>query len=111
MQNIVFLIGRLVNDPELKKSEKDKDYSTITLAVQRSFKNSNGIYETDFIKCKLWNGIATRVHEFCKKGDLVGVKGRIQIRNYEENTEIKYITEIIADKVSFLSNKNTEEKR
>ena len=54
MQNLVFLIGRLVSDPELKKSEKDKDYASITLAVQRSFKNSNGIYETDFIKCKLW---------------------------------------------------------
>ena len=109
MQNIVFLIGRLVSDPELKKSEKEKDYSTVTLAVQRSFKNSNGIYETDFIRCKLWNGIATNVHEYCKKGDLVGVKGRIQIRTYQENEETKYITEIIADKVSFLSSKKTEE--
>ena len=109
MQNLVFLIGRLVSDPELKKSEKDKDYASVTLAVQRSFKNSNGIYETDFIKCQLWNGIATRVHEYCKKGDLVGVKGRIQIRSYEENAEIKYITEIIADKVSFLSSKKTDE--
>ena len=109
MQNIVFLIGRLVSDPELKKSEKEKDYSTVTLAVQRSFKNSNGIYETDFIRCNLWNGIATSVHEYCKKGDLVGVKGRIQIRTYQENEETKYITEIIADKVSFLSSKKTEE--
>lgn len=109
MQNVVFLIGRLVSDPELKKSDNEKDYATITLAVQRSFKNSNGIYETDFIRCKLWNGIATNVHEYCKKGDLVGVKGRIQIRSYEENEETKYITEIIADKVSFLSNKRIEE--
>lgn len=109
MQNVVFLIGRLVSDPELKKSDNEKDYATITLAVQRSFKNSNGIYETDFIRCKLWNGIATNVHEYCKKGDLVGVKGRIQIRSYEENEETKYITEIIADKVSFLSSKRIEE--
>lgn len=109
MQNVVFLIGRLVSDPELKKSDNEKDYATITLAVQRSFKNSNGIYESDFIRCKLWNGIATNVHEYCKKGDLVGVKGRIQIRSYEENEETKYITEIIADKVSFLSSKRIEE--
>lgn len=109
MQNVVFLIGRLVGDPELKKSDNERDYATITLAVQRSFKNSNGIYETDFIRCKLWNGIATNVHEYCKKGDLVGVKGRIQIRSYEENEETKYITEIIADKVSFLSSKKVEE--
>ena len=113
MQNVVFLIGRLVSDPELKKSEGDKDYSTITLAVQRSFKNSDGIYESDFIRCKLWNGIATNVHTYCKKGDLVGMKGRIQIRSYIEGEETKYITEIIADKVSFLSsttnNKKSEE--
>ena len=109
MQNLVFLIGRLVSDPELKKSEKDRDYASITLAVQRSFKNSNGIYESDFIKCKLWNGIAVNVYEYCKKGDLVGVKGRIQIRTYEENGETKYISDIIADKVSFLSSKKTED--
>lgn len=111
MQNIVFLIGRLVSDPELKRSDKEKDYATITLAVQRSFKNSNGIYESDFIRCKLWNGIATSVNEYCKKGDLVGVKGRIQIRSYEENEETKYITEIIADKVSFLSSKKVDETK
>ena len=89
MQNLVYLIGRLVSDPELKKTEKSKDYSTITIAVQRPFKNSDGIYESDFIRCNLWNGIATNVGEYCHKGDLIGVKGRIQIRNYEENKETK----------------------
>ena len=109
MQNVVFLIGRLVSDPEIKKSENNKTFTTITIAVQRSFKNTEGIYETDFIRCILWNGIATNVSEYCKKGDLIGVKGRIQIRNYEDNNETKYITEIIADKVSFLSSKRHEE--
>lgn len=108
MQNLVYLIGRLVSDPELKKTENSKDYSTITVAVQRAFKNQNGIYESDFIRCNLWNGIATNVHEYCKKGDLVGIKGRIQIRNYEENDNTKYITEIIVEKVSFLSSKKIE---
>jgi len=109
MQNLVYLIGRLVNDPELKKTENSKDYSTITIAVQRPFKNSDGIYQSDFIRCNLWNGIANNVNEYCKKGDLVGVKGRIQVRSYEENEETKYITEIIVDKVSFLSSKKQEE--
>ena len=108
MQNIVFLIGRLVNDPEIKKSENEKDYASITLAVQRSFKNPEGLYESDFIRCKLWNGIAKNVGDYCKKGDLIGIKGRIQIRNYEENNETKYITEIIVDKVSFLTSKKTD---
>ena len=109
MQNLVYLIGRLVSDPQLKKSDNSKDYSTITVAVQRSFKNPDGIYESDFIRCKLWNGIASTVTTYCKKGDLVGIKGRIQIRSYEENEETKYITEIIVDKVSFLSSKRQEE--
>lgn len=109
MQNVVFLIGRLVSDPEIKKSENEKDYTTITVAVQRPFKNTDGLYESDFIRCNLWNGIATNVKEYCHKGDLIGVKGRIQIRNYEDNKETKYITEIIVDKVSFLSNKKTDE--
>lgn len=111
MQNLVFLIGRLVSDPEIKKYDNDKSYTSITLAVQRAFKNSDGIYESDFIRCKLWNGIANNVNEYCKKGDLVGIKGRIQIRNYKENDtdETKYITEIIADKVSFLSSKRVEQ--
>jgi len=109
MQNIVFLIGRLVSDPEIKKSENERDYTTITLAVQRPYKNTDGLYESDFIRCKLWNGIATSVGEYCHKGDLIGIKGRIQIRTYEDNEETKYVTEIIAEKVTFLSSKRQEE--
>lgn len=108
MQNVVFLIGRLVSDPEIKKSENEKEYTTITLAVQRPYKNTEGLYESDFIRCKLWNGIATNVGEYCHKGDLIGVKGKIQNRTYEENEETKYITEIIVDKVSFLTSKKQE---
>jgi len=109
MNNLVYLIGRLASDPELKKTENSKDYATITLAVQRSFKNVDGIYETDFIKCNLWNGIAQNTSEYCKKGDLVGIRGRIQIRNYQDGEETKYITEVIADKVTFLSSKKADE--
>ena len=108
MQNLVYLIGRLVNDPEVKKTEKSKDHTTITVAVQRAFKNSDGIYESDFIRCNLWNGIANNVCEYCKKGDLVGLKCRIQIRSYKDNEETKYITEVIIDKVSFLYSKRPE---
>ena len=109
MNNLVYLIGRLVSDPELKKSESTKDYATITVAVQRPFKNSEGIYESDFIRCTLWNGLAQNTHEFCKKGDLVGIRGRLQVRSYEENEETKYITEVIVEKVSFLTSKKIDE--
>ena len=72
MHNLVYLIGRLTENPE-KKSYDDKDMLTINLAVQRSFKNEDGIYEVDYIRCVLWNAIATNTSEYCKKGDLVGI--------------------------------------
>ena len=108
MNNLVYLIGRLVSDPELKKTETSKEHASITLAVQRSFKNPDGIYESDFIRCTLWNGIAQNTYEYCKKGDLVGIRGRLQIRNYQDNNETKYITEVIAEKVTFLSSKKAD---
>lgn len=110
MHNEVYLIGRLTEDPTLKSIGEEKDMLTINLAVQRSYKNENGIYETDFIRCILWNGIAKNTSEYCHKGDLVGVKGRLQTRKYEdENKEDKYITEVIVDKVSFLASKRETE--
>jgi len=108
MLNQVVLVGRLVKDPELKTSENEKTYSNITLAVPRSYKNPDGEYETDFVDCRLWSVIAENTAEFCKKGDLVGVKGRIESRVYEKEGEKKYLTEIIAEKITFLSNKKAE---
>lgn len=110
MHNLVYLIGRLCDDPVIKQYEDGKSMLTINLAVQRSYKNENGIYETDFIRCILWNGIAAHTSEYCKKGDLVGVKGRIQTRSYEaDNKDKKFITEVIVDKVSFLASKRDSE--
>lgn len=108
MHNLVYLIGRLAEDPVVKEYEEGKSMLTINLAVQRSYKNEKGLYEVDFIRCILWNGIANHTSEYCKKGDLVGVKGRIQNRSYEDNGEKKYITEVIVDKVSFLASKRED---
>ena len=83
--------------------------ANVTLAVPRSFKNSNGEYETDYIDCVLWKGIAESTVQYCKKGDLVGIKGRIQTRSYEVNDTKKYATEVIAEKVTFLSSKKADE--
>ena len=65
--NTVVLIGRLTGEPELKETKEQKERSIIQIAVPRSFKNADGIYETDFFRCILWNGIANRVKEYCKK--------------------------------------------
>ena len=63
-------------------------------------------YDTDFIGCKLWQGVAQSMADYCKKGDLIGVKGHIQTNNYETEDGIKYVTEVVAEKVTFLSSKN-----
>jgi len=110
MLNQIVIVGRLVRDPELKKSEGGSDYTNITLAVPRSYKNVDGQYDTDFISCKLWDGIASNVNEYCKKGDLLGIKGRIETRNYEKDEKINYITELIAEKITFLSSNRQTEK-
>lgn len=102
-------LGRIVKNPELKETETGKKVTNVTLAVPRSFKNSEGQYETDFISCVLWKGIAENTVEYCKKGDLVGIKGRIQSRNIEIDEETKkQVVEVVAEKVTFLSSRNKE---
>ena len=108
MLNQTVIVGRIAKDPELRETENGKKVTNVTLAVPRSFKNSNGEYETDFISCVLWKGIAESTVEYCKKGDLVGVKGRIQTRIYEKDEEKKYTTEVVAEKITFLSSKPKE---
>lgn len=108
MLNQIALVGRLVSDPEIKETESGKKVSNITLAVNRSYKNHNGIYETDFIPVKLWNGIATNTFEYCKKGNLVGVKGRVQSTIVSDDSKSideskKNELQIVAEKVTFLS--------
>ena len=109
--NQVVLVGRLASDPEIKTSENGKKYTYINIAVPRSFKNSDGLYETDFIRCVLWNGVASSTSEYCKTGDVIGIKGRLQNRSYEdEKEEKKYITEVVAERVSFISSNKKDDK-
>jgi len=110
--NQVVLVGRLTDDLEVITKENGKKVTTMNLAVQRSFKNSEGIYETDFIRCILWNAVAQSTSEYCKKGDIIGVKGRLQVTNYDDSEgKKKYITEVIAEKVTFLSSKSSVEEK
>lgn len=109
MLNQVVIAGRLVSDPEISITDNNKKRTYVTVAVPRSYKNVDGTYDTDFIRCVLWNGIAESTCEYCKKGDIVGVKGRIQTSSYEKDGEKVYPVDIIAEKVSFLSSKKTDE--
>ena len=97
-------VGRLVAEPSVKETEDGKQVSNLTIAVPRSYKNENGEYDTDFVDVVLWNGIAENTAEYCHKGDIIGVKGRIQTSNYEtEDGEKRKSTQIVAEKITFLS--------
>ena len=108
--NTVVLVGRLAQDPEVRTTETGKNIVRISLAVNRGFKNPDGIYETDFIDCTLWDGLAKNIGEYCKKGDTVGVKGRIQVSHYEVDNQKKKKVDVIVEKLSFLGSKTQYEK-
>lgn len=109
MLNQTVLVGRLVKDPELKETETGSKMTHITLAVPRSYKNVDGQYDTDFISCVLWKGIAENATQYCHKGDLIGIKGRLQSRSIETEDSKKQITELIAEKVTYLSSNHSKE--
>ena len=106
MLNQTVLVGRLVAPIETKELEDGKKVANMTIAVPRSYKNAEGEYDTDFVDCTLWNGVAETTSEYCKKGDLLGVKGRVQTDLYEVDGEKKKRTYIVADKITFLSTKS-----
>ena len=104
MINQIMLVGRLVKTPDLFVTESGKKGTFITLAVGRPFKNPNGEYDTDFIDCTLWTGVAESTAEYCKTGDIIGIRGRIQSKIVENDDGSKQkVMEIVADKVTFLS--------
>ena len=99
MLNQFTLVGRITKTPEMMENQDGSKFAIINLAVPRTFKNENGEYDTDFIDCTLWTGIAENACKYCKKGDLVGVRGRVQ--NLNNTAQLQ----LIAEKVSFLSSK------
>lgn len=104
--NNYMCVGRLVGDPEVKDLENGKKVTNITIAIPRSYKNADGEYDTDFVDCTIWNGVAEKTSEYCKKGDMIGVKGRLETSVYEkENGEKVKRTSVVAEKVSFLSSR------
>lgn len=92
MLNQIVLVGRIIENEE-------EGY--ITIAVPRYFKNEEGEYDTDYIKCKVIGHIEENTKEWTKKGDIIGVRGRLQ---EEEGTLY-----VIAEKVTFLSSKKEKE--
>lgn len=108
MVNQIVLVGRIAKAPETRTSESGKKIATLTLAVPRNYKNANGEYDTDFLDCTLWSSVAESTSEYCKTGDMIGVKGRVQSRIVESPDGLKRRkTEIVAERVTFLTSNSS----
>lgn len=108
--NKVLLVGRLVKDPELKHIESNgRELSNFTIAVNRNFVNSKGEREADFVPVVVWGKTAELVCNYMKKGRLISISGRLQIRSYEtKEGNKKYVTEVVGEEVLFLDSKKED---
>jgi len=107
MINRIVLVRRLTKDPELKYTPSGIAMARFTLAVNRTFKDSSGEQQADFINCVVWRKQAENTANYLKKGSLAGVEGRIQTGSYEgQDGKRIYTTDVVADSVQFLEPKN-----
>ena len=104
--NKCILIGNLTKDPELTTTSNGVAVCRFTIAVSRRYSNAEGERETDFLNIVVWRSLGENCHKFLKKGSKVGVVGNIQNRSYDATDGSKrYITEIVAEEVEFLTTK------
>jgi single-strand DNA-binding protein len=109
MINNVTLVGRMTRDCELRYTSAGKAVGVFTLAVNRPFTNSNSEREADFINCVVWGKPAENLANYTRKGSLIGLTGRIQTRSYEKEGKRVYVTEILAENITFLDSKKSKE--
>ena len=112
MINNVVLVGRLTRDPELRFTGNGSAVATFNLAVNRNFTNQSGEREADFVNCVIWRKPAETLANYAKKGTLLGVVGRIQTRNYENQQGQKvYVTEVVCDNFQLLEKRDSRESQ
>lgn len=111
MINNVVLVGRLTRDPELKMTSSNTPFVNFTLAVNRNFTNQAGEREADFVNCTIWNRAAENLAKYMRQGSLVGVEGRIQTRNYENDQGQRvYITEVVVNSLQYLETRRENDR-
>ncbi|HEY8444238.1 MAG TPA: single-stranded DNA-binding protein [Clostridia bacterium] len=107
--NKVILIGNLTRDPELAQTTGGIPYCRMSIAVNRNYSSADGERVTDFFNIIAWRGLAENCHKYLRKGLKIGVCGSLQTRTYEQDGIKRYITEIVADEVEFLTPKSSQE--
>lgn len=112
MINRAVLTGRLTRDPEVRRTANGTSVCSFTLAVDRQFRNKNGDRDADFINCVIWRKPAENFANFTHKGSLVGIDGRIQTRNYENNQGDRvYVTEVVVDRFALPDSRNSSHQQ
>lgn len=110
--NKVILIGRNIRDIELKQTTAGISVAEFSVAVRRLFKNSNGESDSDFFNCLVYNKLAETISRYVKRGDMIGIEGRLQTISYTNREGNKvYYTKIIVENCEFLQSKRPEEPR
>lgn len=103
MINNIVLVGRLTKDPDLRYTGNGTAVASFTLAVKRDFKNASGEQEADFINCVIWRNSAETLANTVRKGQQIGIIGRVQTRSYENQQGQKvFVTEIVAERFNYL---------
>ena len=109
--NKVELIGRLTTDPELRYTESEKAYTRFTIAVNRKYKKDDESRDADFIPVVAWEKRAETICQYVKKGNRLGIIGRIQTGSYDkEDGSRGYTYDVIAEEFEFLENKNKDDR-
>ncbi len=101
--NQVGLVGRITKDPELRYYNEKRPYVVFTLAINRSFKNSQGNVDADFIQCSAWGRLAETIAKHCGKGSMIGINGRLNTRSFvnQNNNTKMYTMDVVAEDVRF----------
>ena len=107
--NKILLVGRNTKDIELRYTNSQVAVAQFSLAVNRNFKNQNGEYDADFINCVAYKKLAETISAYVKKGDKLGVEGRLQTRTYDNSEGKKvYVSEVIVENIEFLEPKKQD---
>ena len=110
MLNVAIIMGRLTRDPELRRTNSGKPVASFTVAVDRDYAPDGQDKETDFIDCVAWQGTAEFVDKYFKKGSMIVVNGRLQLRNWTDKEGNKRRSaEILASNVYFGESKKSQE--
>ena len=108
MINNIVLVGRTTKAIELKQNKNGTPYVQFTLAVNRPYKEEQGGQQADFITCVAWNKTAEILSTYVSKGTLIGVEGRLQVRNYENEAGVRqYLSEVLVNRFTFLESKKS----